>query len=53
MFTSEFKQDDNIITDPQKIAESFNDYFVNIGKKINEQVPIVDKQPEEYITANL
>jgi hypothetical protein len=29
-----------------------NDYFVNIGKKINEQVPVVDKQPEEYITAN-
>ena len=31
---AQLKTDDTIITDDRMIAESFNDYFVNIGAKL-------------------
>jgi hypothetical protein len=36
-------------SDPTKIANHFNQFFTSIGKKISNDVPPVDKQPEEYI----
>jgi len=36
-------------TDPTKIANHFNNFFTSIGKKISNDIPRVQKQPEDYI----
>ena len=38
-----------IITDQGQMAECFNDFFVNIGTKISESVPITSKKPEDLM----
>jgi len=40
MFSSEFHAESvEVITDTKKIADHFNEYFVNIGSKLAEQIP--------------
>lgn len=34
-----FMKGDNIITDPNEIANNFNQYFVNVGPKLAEKIP--------------
>jgi hypothetical protein len=36
-------------SDPTKIANHFNSFFTSIGKKISNDIPPVNKLPEEYI----
>jgi hypothetical protein len=36
-------------SDPTKIANHFNTFFTSIGKKISNDIPPVQKQPEDYI----
>jgi len=38
-----------IITDPCKIASQFNLFFTSIGQKNSNDIPPVDKKPEDYI----
>ena len=42
--------DDAIISDEQTIAESFNNFFVNIGTKLASEI---DDSPDEESTNNL
>ena len=35
---TEFVVDDNITTDPSEIARGFNEYFVNIGQSLSDQI---------------
>ena len=37
---SQLKVDDRIIEDPKEIAESVNDFFVDIGKNTERNIPI-------------
>ena len=37
------------ITDPCKIADSFNDFFSSIGTNISESIPPTIKKPEDYM----
>ncbi len=36
-------------SDPQKMANHFNEFFTQIGKNISNSIPVVQKQPEDYI----
>ncbi|MFN9959945.1 MAG: hypothetical protein ACK55I_43230, partial [bacterium] len=36
-------------SDPSKIANQFNYFFTSIGKKISNDVPNVNIEPEDYI----
>ena len=45
-------QNDSEISDPKKIADAFNRYFANVGKKIENNIPRVNKSPHEYITSS-
>jgi hypothetical protein len=36
-------------SDPQKMANHFNEFFSQIGKNISNSIPVVQKQPEDYI----
>ena len=34
-----FRKDNHVISNDKDIASGFNDYFVNIGKKLAENIP--------------
>ena len=39
----------NVVTDPQMIAEMFNNFFANIGKDLACSIPNVEMSPLEYL----
>jgi len=39
----------NISSDPSDMANHFNEFFTQIGKKISNSIPSVKKKPEDYI----
>ena len=46
--------DDNFITDTKEIADTFNDYFVNIGSKLKEPIEDCDfTQLKEHIDTKI
>ena len=38
------------INDPQKIASAFNQYFVNVPKQVDKEIPRTMKSPMDYLT---
>ena len=42
-----------IETDPNKIADEFNNYFINISKNIKEKIPPTRKHFSEYLKHSL
>ena len=48
-FPSYFTVNDKQVSDKFKIAEAFNKYFSNIGKKTSESVPISRKNYSQYL----
>ena len=38
------------INDAQKIASAFNQYFVNVPKKVDKEIPRTMKSPMDYLT---
>ena len=40
------------ISDPQKIANMFNQYFVNVGPNIGKKIPSSDKTYNHYLTGS-
>ena len=49
---SEFITDYDFTTNPEVIANSFNDFFVNVGKKLAENIKS-DSDPLQYIVNNV
>ena len=47
-----FMKDDNIITDPNEIANNFNDYFVNAGPKLADKIPPSNVNFSSYLPAS-
>jgi hypothetical protein len=41
------------ITDNQKMAEEFNNFFSKVGKEISDSVPLTNVTPESYLDNNL
>ena len=39
------------ISDPMKMANIFNNYFVNVAQKIDEKIPRTRKSPLDYLTS--
>ena len=39
------------INGPMKMANSFNNYFVNVAQKIDEKIPRTRKSPLDYLTS--
>ena len=37
------------ITEPKLVANAFNDYFANIGKNLESQIPSVSNSPMVYL----
>lgn len=46
---TELKKDGKIIQDPKDIADSFNDFFTNIGPNLAEQIRETNKSPADYL----
>jgi len=44
--------DEGYITDDNKIADTMNEYFVNVGQNIAHSMEIIDKNPLDYIQTN-
>ena len=44
------KIDGNLIDNPKDIAESFNEYFVNVGPNLARNIPNCDKKFDDYLT---
>ena len=42
--------DGSQITDPQKIASTFNQYFVNVPKQVDKEIPRTMKSLMDYLT---
>ena len=47
---SQLMVDSSQITDPQKIASAFNQYFVNVPKQVDKEIPCTMKSPMDYLT---
>ena len=47
---TEFLKDGSLITDPQEIAEHFNDFFVNIGEKLANSIPTASTVFSSYLS---
>ena len=43
------KIDNNIISDPQLIANLFNDHFAYVGTKVADSIPPTNKNFSEYL----
>ena len=43
---------DEVCTDPKRIAEEFNVYFANVGADLERQIPPAVTDPREYLTGN-
>ena len=37
------------INDPAKMANIFNNYFVNVGSQIDQRIPRTKKSPTDYL----
>lgn len=48
-FIDSIKINEEILTDPQAMCNSMNNYFVNIGRKMNESLPPSDTNPLQYL----
>ena len=44
-----FTHDDKIITDGNQIVNLFNDFFINIGPTLANQIPKSDISPNYYL----
>ena len=42
-------QNQHEITDPQQIANSFNEYFANIGQNLVTTIPRTNNSPTDYL----
>jgi hypothetical protein len=49
---NKFYYDNHFLTDGQKIAESFNKYFTNVGSNLAKMIPDVSENPTSYINLN-
>ena len=47
---SHLTQDGKEINDPQQMANIFNNFFVNVSKKITNAIPRTRKSPLDYLT---
>ena len=45
-------ENDSEISDPNKIADAFNRYFLNVGETLDNEIPKVIKSPHEYMTSS-
>jgi hypothetical protein len=43
------QENKNVISDSKSIANEFNSFFTQIGKKISSSIPAVKKQAEDYL----
>ena len=48
----ELSSSNGIITNPMNIANTFNDYFVNIGPTLANNIPKIIKSPTDYLNAS-
>lgn len=48
----EIRIDNTTITDKNKIANKFNDYFINIGPQLANKIPAATGDPIKYIQGN-
>ena len=49
-YIKEIKIDDQIVTSPNQMAETFNTYFSNVGSNLSDEIPSsVDSNPEDYL----
>ena len=46
------KNSKNSVTNPQKIANKFNEYLVNIGPQLEKQIPKHDTTYDRYLNGN-
>ena len=46
-------KEDIEINNPDQIANTFNEYFANIGSGLADEIPEVDKSPSGYLTSRL
>ena len=44
--------DKKLITEPAEVANVFNDFFVNIGKKLENELPEAVNDPLQYLTGH-
>ena len=44
-----FKINNNIIENPEAIADKFNEYFINIGPTLAKDIPSSDRTPSDYL----
>ena len=45
-----FEINNKIMSNPKEIADSFNNFFSNIGQKLNEEIPRTNKSYSDYVT---
>ena len=43
---------DEVCTDPNRIADEFNDYFASVGPDLERQIPIANTDPRHYLTGD-
>ena len=48
----EIKIGDKLVSDPEEIANTFNEFFATIGDKNAEKLAPTNKKPENYLTGN-
>lgn len=48
---SQFKIGNKIEECPEKIADAFNRYYVNVGPKLASKIPIMNNNPLEHVTS--
>ena len=48
--SNKFNINNEVVTDNLRIAEGFNNFYVNVGLNLAKDIPIIDKDPTEYIT---
>ena len=46
---TQIKIKDEIIDDPQLIANQFNDYFANVGSNLAKNIPLSSKLPSDFL----
>ena len=50
--TSHLLDNGTRVNDPVKMANLFNNYFVNVGLNIDKIIPRTTKSPTDYLTLN-
>ena len=46
---SKIETDNGMITDPESIANSFNEYFISIGRSLSDSIPVLNASPLDYM----